>query len=164
MIEQIGGNEVHLKAANRLLKLCQKNGGVYIKIGQHLANLDYLIPQEYIETLSSLFDAAPLSSYSDVCKVIEEDLGASPDEIFASFEKEPIASASLAQVHVAYDKKTGEKLAVKVQHRGLRETSAGDVFAITTVTHVLDTLFEDFSWMWIAEEIAPHVSCVAWKD
>ena len=36
VIEQIGGNEVHLKAANRLLKLCQTNGGVYIKIGQHL--------------------------------------------------------------------------------------------------------------------------------
>ena len=47
---------------------------------------------------------------------------------------------------------------MKVQHRGLRETSAGDVFAITTVTHVLDYLFDDFSWMWIADEIAPHVS------
>lgn len=89
--------------------------------------------------------------------MIEEDLGAPPNELFESFEKEPIASASLAQVHVAYDKETGEKLAVKVQHRGLRETSKGDVFAISTVTHILDYLFEDFTWMWIAEEIAPQV-------
>lgn len=110
--------------------------------------------------LSSLFDAAPVSSYSDVCAVIEEDLGAHPDELFSSFEKEPIASASLAQVHVAYDKDTGEKLAVKVQHRGLRETSKGDCFAISTVINVLDSLFEDFTWMWIAEEIAPQVSCI----
>lgn len=87
MIARIGGNDVHYRAANRLLKLCRDNGGVYIKIGQHLvcifqtvrlicqdsltywlprlfrsqANLDYLIPQEYIEVLSSLFDAAPLT-------------------------------------------------------------------------------------------------------
>lgn len=61
VIDEIGGNQVHLRAANRLLRLCQKNGGVYIKIGQHLANLDYLIPQEYIEVLSTLFDAAPLT-------------------------------------------------------------------------------------------------------
>jgi len=36
VIEKIGGNEVHMRAANRLLNLCEKNGGVYIKIGQHL--------------------------------------------------------------------------------------------------------------------------------
>jgi len=105
-----------------------------------------------------------VSSYSDVCAVIEEDLGASPNELFESFEKEPIASASLAQVHVAYDKETGEKLAVKVQHRGLRETSKGDVFAISTVINVLDSLFEDFTWMWIAEEIAPQVCWIVSVD
>ena len=52
---------VHEKAANRLLHLCRSNGGVYIKIGQHLANLDYLIPQEYVTVLSSLFNDAPQS-------------------------------------------------------------------------------------------------------
>lgn len=89
--------------------------------------------------------------------MIKEDLGASPDELFSLFEEEPIASASLAQCHVAYDKDTGKKLAVKVQHRGLLETSRGDVFAITTVTNILDALFEDFTWGWIADEIAPQL-------
>jgi hypothetical protein len=59
-----GKGSVHYKAANRLLRLCHKNGGVYIKIGQHLANLDYLIPEEYIEVLSSLFNEAPQSCES----------------------------------------------------------------------------------------------------
>lgn len=54
-------DSVHEKAAARLLHLCRANGGVYIKIGQHLANLDYLIPQEYINALSSLFNDAPRS-------------------------------------------------------------------------------------------------------
>ena len=68
-----GKGNVHYKAANRLLHLCHKNGGVYIKIGQHLANLDYLIPEEYIQVLSSLFNEAPRSCESwavaNVCLV-----------------------------------------------------------------------------------------------
>lgn len=150
-------SQVHRKAANRLLDLCRQNGGVYIKVGQHLANLDYLIPQEYIDVLSSLFDDTPRSTFDDVCKVIEEDLGGSIDDLFDRFEEKPIASASLAQVHVAYHKKTGKKLAVKVQHRGLRETSAGDVLAVTKVVALVENWFEDFTFGWIADEIAPHL-------
>ena len=174
-------DNVHQKAANRLLKLCRANGGVYIKIGQHLANLDYLIPPEYVKVLSSLFNDAPQScelptvlefnsiqnhgseshhcipAYSDVCRVIEEELGKHPNELFDGFESQPIASASLAQVHVAYLKGTGQKLAIKCQHRGLRETSSGDVFAVTFVINALERMFEGFTWGWIADEIAPHL-------
>ena len=150
-------SKLHKKAAKRLLELCRQNGGVYIKIGQHLANLDYLIPPEYIEVLSSLFDEAPQSNYENVCRVIEEELNGKVHQLFDNFEKIPIASASLAQVHVAYDKETGKKLAIKVQHAGLRETSAGDMFAVTSVVGVIDRLFDDFTFGWIADEIAPHL-------
>lgn len=149
--------QIHQKAANRLLDLCRTNGGVYIKVGQHLANLDYLIPQEYIETLSSLFDDTPRTSFEDVQEVLREDLGAEPGEIFEKFEEQPIASASLAQVHVAYERHTGRKLAVKVQHRGLRETSAGDIFAVVSVVKLAEKLFEGFTWAWLADEIAPQL-------
>lgn len=159
MITKTGNRmgQIHRKAAHRLLCLCQTNGGTYIKIGQHLANLDYLIPNEYIEVLSSLFDSAPKSRFEDVCAVVMEDLGKHPDELFDSFEREPIASASLAQVHVAYEKETGRKLAIKVQHRGLRETSKGDLLALTMVVNVVNRLFTDFTFAWIAEEIAPQL-------
>lgn len=150
-------SKLHRKAANRLLDLCRQNGGVYIKVGQHLANLDYLIPEEYIQVLSSLFDEAPSSSYEDVCRVIEEELHERVDDLFDRFSKTPIASASLAQVHVAYDKKTGKKLAVKVQHAGLRETSVGDIYAVTKMVRFLDSWLEDFTFGWIADEIAPHL-------
>ena len=159
MISEIGDPKglIHKKAATRLLKLCQKNGGSYIKVGQHLANLDYLIPNEYIVVLSTLFDASPKSSYEDVCAVIQEDLGMHPDELFDSFEKEPIASASLAQVHVAYEKESGRKLAIKVQHRGLRETSKGDILALVATVDMVGMMFKDFKFGWIAEEIAPQL-------
>lgn len=92
-----------------------------------------------------------------MCRVIEEDLGKHPDELFDAFAPEPIASASLAQVHVAYDKATGRKLAIKCQHRGLRETSSGDVFALTVVIRTLERTFNGFTWGWIVDEIAPHL-------
>lgn len=150
-------SKIHRKAASRLLKLCQQNGGVYIKVGQHLANLDYLIPQEYIDVLSTLFDSAPQSDYKNVCKVIQEDLNADVSTLFDKFNPVPLASASLGQVHVAYDKESGRKLAVKVQHYGLRETSAGDIFAVSTVVKFIDSMFDDFTFGWIADEIAPHL-------
>lgn len=151
---------VHRKAASRFLRLCQMNKGVYIKVGQHLANLDYLIPHEYIEILSALYDDdnVPRTSYDDVRQVVYEDFGEEIEEIFDDFDPEPIASAALAQVHVAYDKKTGRKLAVKVQHRGLRETSAGDIYALIKVVHTAERLFRGFThWGWLADEIAPQL-------
>ena len=150
-------SRLNRKSAERLLNLCRENGGVYIKVGQHLANLDYIIPREYIEVLSSLFNDAPQSNIDDVRRVIEEDLGHSVDELFDDFDPNPIASASLAQVHVAYCKKTKKKLAVKVQHRGLRETSAGDLFAVTRVVRLIDSWFTDFTFGWIADEMAPQL-------
>jgi aarF domain-containing kinase len=150
-------SRLNRKSAKRLLNLCQENGGVYIKVGQHLANLDYIVPREYTEVLSSLFNDAPESGIENVYRVIEEDLGSTAEELFDDFDPNPIASASLAQVHVAYCKKTKRKLAVKVQHRGLRETSAGDLFAVTRVVRVIDSLFTDFTFGWIADEIAPQL-------
>ena len=147
----------HQHAATRLLHLCRRNGGVYIKIGQHLANLDYLLPNEYITTLSSLFDDTPQTSYDDVAAVIQEELGVAPNELFDHFDPQPMASASLAQVHVAYEKKTGRKLAIKVQHRGLRETSRGDLLALVTVVRWAERYISDFTYGWLADEIVPHL-------
>lgn len=136
-------SSVHQRNAERLLQLFRTNAGVYIKVGQHLANLDLLLPEEYIQTLASLFDAAPVSSYEDVCQVVNEELGSSPEELFGDFSNEPFASASLAQVHTAICKETGKKLAIKVQHRGLRETSKGDLFAMSSVVSIAEKLFDE---------------------
>ena len=70
-------------------------------------------------------------------RVIRAELGTDPDEIFESFDETPIASASLAQVHVARERGTGRKLAVKVQHEGLESTSAGDVWLVTSLVELL---------------------------
>ena len=158
-VEEVGSSQkslVHLKAAKRLLQLCRINGGVYIKVGQHLANLDYILPEEYIQTLSELYNQAPQTPYKDVREVIYQELGQYPEDLFDEFDPNCFASASLAQVHVAT--LNGEKMAIKVQHSGLRETSKGDLLALEQVVKLVDRIFEEFSWGWIVDEIAPNVS------
>lgn len=97
-------SSTHLKAAKRLLQMCVQNKGLYIKLGQHISMLDYLVPQEYQVVLTSLLSQNPTSSWDSVCSVIREDLGADPLDLFVAIDPTPIASASLAQVHVAYGK------------------------------------------------------------
>ncbi|KAJ1456988.1 ABC1 family-domain-containing protein, partial [Pelagophyceae sp. CCMP2097] len=146
---------LHRRNAKRLLAMVRANGGVYIKLAQHCAQLDYLLPAEYTETFASCFDDAPRSSFRQVKHVIEEELGMPIEEAFDTFEGIPMASASLAQVHVAT--LNGRKLAVKVQHKGLRETSVGDLDACALMVRIVSAAFPDFKLGWLVDEIAPHL-------
>lgn len=67
-------SKCHQRSAEKLLKLCCTNRGVYIKVGQHIATLDYLIPSEYVQTMKILHSHAPKNAVEDVFKVIKEDL------------------------------------------------------------------------------------------
>ena len=145
-------SEVHKRSADRLCRLCRENRGIYIKLGQHISQLDHLVPDEYIASLRPLLADAPRSEWEAVCRVVEEDLGQKPEDMFVIFEKQPLASASLAQVHIAYDE-AGKKYAVKVQHEGLREGSRGDLVAITFLVEQLSQMFDGFSYLWLAREM-----------
>lgn len=145
--------DCHARGAQRLLDLCMANRGIYIKLGQHVGQLDHLLPEPYVLTMRRhLLDACPISPLSEVRRVIKADLGADPSEIFMEFNPVPIASASLAQVHVAKDKE-GRKLAVKVQHPGLRETSAADIATIEFLVKVARNFFPEFDLRWLVDEI-----------
>lgn len=64
----------HTYAAKKLLALCCINKGVYIKVGQHLAALDYLLPKEYVQILKKLHKDAPQNTLEEIYRVIREDL------------------------------------------------------------------------------------------
>ncbi|KRX57814.1 putative aarF domain-containing protein kinase 1 -like protein, partial [Trichinella sp. T9] len=142
---------VHQRSADRMLKLAHKNGGCYIKVGQHLSSLDYLLPMEYIRTLSSLLKDAPLSSFDDIKQVLLEDLGNKVDN-FVEIDPKPIGSASLAQVHKA-KLSNGQTVALKVQHRRVKQNSAVDIFTMNLLVHVAAKVFPEFKLMWFAEEV-----------
>lgn len=67
-------SKVHKIAAEKLLKLICTNKGVYIKVGQHIGALDYLLPSEYCQTLKILHSNAPTNPVEDLFKVIKQDL------------------------------------------------------------------------------------------
>lgn len=67
--------QVHQRSAERLLDLCCANRGTFIKVGQHLGALDYLLPKEYTSTLKVLHSRAPESSTEEIQQVLREDLG-----------------------------------------------------------------------------------------
>eukprot|EP00879_Flechtneria_rotunda_P031719 GHRR01034673.1.p1 GENE.GHRR01034673.1~~GHRR01034673.1.p1 ORF type:complete len:438 (+),score=116.78 GHRR01034673.1:236-1549(+) len=143
----------HQRSADKLLNLCFDNGGIYVKLGQHIGQLDHLLPEEYVKTMKAhLLDKCPVSPWFEIRRTITEDLGAPPEQLFKQFEPTPIASASLAQVHVAYGH-DGRKLAVKVQHYGLRESCAADVATIEFLVRAVKVMFPDFDYMWLVDEI-----------
>ncbi|EDQ86515.1 uncharacterized protein MONBRDRAFT_33784 [Monosiga brevicollis MX1] len=153
--DQIMAN-CHEQAAAILRQLFETNGGIYIKLGQHLGLLDYIIPEQYVKAMQVFFDRAPTSSYEDVRRVVQEDLGADIETLFSSFDFAPLASASLAQVHRAV-LRDGREVAVKVQHWGLREDSVGDIYTVAVLVELTKRIFPDFNYTWLVEEIQKNL-------
>ena len=149
----------HEAVADALLALAQCNGGVYVKAAQHIAQLSHILPVEITSTLALMTHAAPRDSYALAARVFREETGlplegaGSP---FTTVARTPLASASLAQVHVAtlHD---GTRVAIKIQHAGLRETAAVDIVTVRALAHIAAFLFPDFDLAWLAEEMAVNL-------
>ncbi|XP_029453533.1 uncharacterized aarF domain-containing protein kinase 1 isoform X1 [Rhinatrema bivittatum] len=144
-------SQVHLRSAKRLQDLCCANRGTFIKVGQHLGALDYLLPLEYTHTLSVLHSQAPQSSLREMEQVIREDLGKEIQELFVSFEETPLGAASLAQVHKAV-LRDGRTVAVKIQHPKVQAQSSKDIFLMEILLKVVKWVFPDFEFMWLVDE------------
>lgn len=116
-----GGRRSELATADgrarlaRSLRLALEEGGVtFVKLGQVLSTRRDLLPPEFISELSRLQDDAPKVAWPDISEVLEESLGGPLAQRFASFDAEPIAAASIAQVHTA-TLPSGDQVVVKVR-------------------------------------------------
>ncbi len=112
--------------AKRLLGGILKLRGVYIKLGQVLSIMGGFLPRVYGRELEQLQDQVPPTSWANVERAITTELKKHPDEIFASFDREPLAAASLGQVHRATTK-DGVKVAVKILYPGIRDVIRVDM-------------------------------------
>ena len=101
-------------------------GPAYIKLGQILSTRPDLLPRPYIEELTHLQDDVPPMPYEDVENTIEQELQARISKLFASFDTEPLGSASLGQVHAA-ELRDGRSVVIKVQRPNLREQLSEDI-------------------------------------
>ncbi|KAL9100561.1 MAG: hypothetical protein Q9163_004073, partial [Psora crenata] len=129
---------LHARNAERLFDLLRANGGLYLKIGQAIAMQSAILPPEFQKMFSKMFDDAPQNSWAEVSRVIEEDFGKSPEEVFGvSFdgsldmgimERSARASASVAQVHWAR-LTDGREVAIKIQKREIAQQVGWDLWA-----------------------------------
>jgi len=117
------------RRAVQLKELLTQLGPAYIKIGQALSTRPDLVPPGYLEELTQLQDQLPPFDNAIAYRFIQEELGQTPDEIYAELTPDPIAAASLGQVYRG-KLKTGEDVAVKVQRPDLRDRITIDLYII----------------------------------
>ena len=96
-----GGTESRADIARRLREAAEALGPTYIKLGQIIASGEGLFPAELVAEMRRCRDQVPPEPFAVVRRAVEEDLGRPLDEIFARFERRPLAAASIAQVHAA---------------------------------------------------------------
>ena len=129
---------VDAKNAKRLLRGMLRLRGVYIKLGQVLSIMGGFLPRVYGRELEQLQDAVPPRPFADIERAFRASIGRAPRECYRDIEPEPIAAASLGQVHVAH-LDDGTKVAVKVLYPGIRGV-------VKTDMKVVDLALRVYKW------------------
>src|SRR5438552_13232960 len=114
------GDEAHDRSAEQVASALEELGPCFIKLGQLLSTRPDLLPASYIQAMSRLQDRITPVPFAQVAEIVEDELGAPLTDIFASFQPQPLATASIGQVHAAV-LRNGEEVVVKVQRPGVRE-------------------------------------------
>ena len=152
-----------LKSAHALVKVLGNMRGAAMKVGQTLSAVDLgLVPEEirpqFQEILASLqHDAKPVS-FRTIQRVVEEDLEGRLGEHFKEFDPEPIASASIGQVHRATLRDDGRDVAVKVQYPGIAEAIHADMQNLRLGLKLLSVIAPGIDTGAIAQEIRERIS------
>ena len=151
--------DLHKKNAVFFREKALEMKGILIKAGQFLSSRVDILPDEYTSELSLLQDSIPPHDYIGIKKRIIEELGAPPEDVFLKFNTEPIAAASLGQVHEAV-LKDGRKVAVKIQYPEIEKIIETDIRMLKAVIRLFrgkfghinfDTLHNEFSRILRAE-------------
>jgi len=144
--------QCHLRSAHRVLKALQENGGLYIKLGQHISAV-ILLPVEWTDTMKPLQDQNTPTPLSELGTMFQAETGFTFDEAFSEIDAKPIGVASLAQVHRAVDRKTGMPLAIKLMHPEVERFSEVDMRTVNVLVKWVKKAFPQFEFTWLAEEM-----------
>ena len=150
--EAEGLRQCHLRSAHRVLEALQENGGLYIKLGQHISSV-ILLPVEWTDTMKPLQDQNTPTPLPELETMFKAETGFTFDEAFSEIDSKPIGVASLAQVHRAVDRKTGEALAIKLMHPEVERFSEVDMQTVNVLVKWVKRAFPQFEFTWLAEEM-----------
>lgn len=145
-------DRLHQSSARRLYRMCVELRGGVLKIGQFLSARMDVLPQAYIDELSALQDRVPAVSFDDIAALLEAELGQPIGELFAEIDPEPIAAASLAQVHRAV-LPDGTEVAVKVLVPGIDDVIETDVAALRVLAAAAADLLPGMDLATIVDEL-----------
>lgn len=127
---------LRLTRAERMRKVIEELGPTYVKLGQVLSTRSDLVPPDLLAELAKLQDQVGSFPFDEVRRIVEVELGQPLEVVFESFECNPLASASLGQVHRA--RLNGQDVAVKVQRPGIRETVDADIKVMMRLANQLE--------------------------
>lgn len=148
--------ELHERVANRIFDVFERNGGLYIKMGQVIGTQSAVLPVAYQRRARRLFDSAPALPFEVVERVFREDFGGlHPSQVFAEFEMMPVASASIAQVHRAR-LHNGDVVAVKIQKPAILKQMNWDLRAFRILLMAYERLFE-LPLSWSSDYVEKHI-------
>jgi predicted unusual protein kinase regulating ubiquinone biosynthesis (AarF/ABC1/UbiB family) len=151
-----------LETAKQIVAVLGTMKGAAMKLGQVMSFMDVgLVAEEYREEfqleLAKLRDAAPTVSFKQMKRVIEEDLEQPISDVFASFDEEPIAAASIGQVYKATLKRDGREVAVKVQYPGVAGAVRADMQNLDMILRLLKRMAPGMDAKAIAMEIKERI-------
>lgn len=147
-----------LPGPQRVRVALEEIGGTFIKFGQMLAMQSDMLPLQYCSALFGLFDQVPPFEYEEVERTFQKEVGRFPLELFEEFEKVPIATGSIGQVHVA--RLRGQKVAVKVRRPSVVSDFEADIRAMRAAVKAVK-LLRIRALYWI---IAPTEEFIAWTQ
>ncbi|HVL64595.1 MAG TPA: AarF/ABC1/UbiB kinase family protein [Actinomycetota bacterium] len=150
----------HRQTAQQLVQMLGEMKGAAMKLGQLASFYEFAADNEHVATyrdaLTMLQNSAPPMDPEASKQVIREEFGAPVDEVFAEFDDEPVASASIGQVHRAV-LPTGEEVAVKVQYPGVDEAVRADLKNVTAMTKIAVAIAPNLDPREIAAEVKERV-------
>ena len=152
-LERVGRER--LRGPERLRIAFEDMGGTFIKFGQMLALQPDILSLEYCNALFDLLDRCVPFDYAHVERIFIEETGKTPSEVFDYLEREPLATASIGQVHVGY--LNGRKVAVKVQRPNVETDFAGDIRLMVATINLIKRLRLKFIY-WMIEPISEFVA------
>jgi len=129
---------IHLTMPERVRMMLQELGPTYVKLGQVLASRSDLLPAEWTFELAKLQDSVPSFSFELVRQIVLDELGKPLEQLFLEFNPEPIAAASISQVHYAVLPNLNQ-VVVKVQRPGAQIQVQSDIEIIRQVIHQVET-------------------------